>query len=384
MLTLSVPPYQPGQPATGQIGLTVSSPNFSSNVTASDAVIFQQPPAIVWPTPAPIVYGTALGGTQLDATSPLAGSFSYSPAAGTVLAVGQHTLTATFTPTDIIDYTISTATVTLIVVPATPVVTLTTSPNPAFLANPVTFTATIAAFSTMPTGTVAFYDGSTQIGTGTVTAGVATFTTSALTIGPHSITAAYSGDSSYNPATSSALAQTLQDFTLTLVGGATTGSATAPMEGPATYALVITPVGGATLPGAVSLSVTGLPAGRNATFTPAAVPVNAGTSNVTLEVLPPGQSAAQTAPRRPFGGSSWTVALGLILFPFAFGLPFSSRLRKGAHRLKRMAMLALIGAAMAVGLNGCGVTQTPQGYSLTITAASGALSHTMTVKLTVQ
>jgi len=37
-----------------------------------------------------------------------------------------------------------------------------------------------------------------------------------------------------------------------------------------------------------------------------------------------------------------------------------------------------------VGLNGCGVTQTPQPYSLTITASSGALSHTMTLKLTVQ
>jgi len=383
-LTLSVPPYQPGQPATGQIGLTVSSPNFSSSVTASDAVIFQQPPSIVWPTPAPIVYGTPLSGTQLDATSPQAGSFSYSPAAGTVLAVGQQKLKATFTPTDVIDYTTSTATVTLTVVPGTPVVTVTASPNPALLANPVTFTATIASFSTVPTGTVAFYDGSTQLGSGTVAAGVATFTTSALTIGSHSITAAYSGDSSYNPATSGAITQILQDFTLKLLGGATTGSATAPMEGPATYALVITPVGGATLPGAVSLSVTGLPAGRNATFTPATVPVNSATSNVTLEVLPPGQPAMQSAPRRPFGGSSSTVALGLILFPFALGLPFGARLHKGALRLKRLVLLALMGTAMAVGLNGCGVTQTPQPYSLTVTAASGALSHAITLKLIVQ
>jgi hypothetical protein len=383
-LTLSVPPYQPGQPATGQIGLTVTSPNFSNNVTASDNVIFQQPPAIIWPTPAPIVYGTALSGTQLNATSPLAGSFSYSPAAGTVLAVGQQTLKVTFTPTDTTDYTSSTATVTLTVVPGTPVLTLTASSNPAFLANPVTFTATIASFSTVPTGTVVFYDGSTQLGTGTVTAGVATFTTSALTIGPHSITAAYSGDSSYSPATSGALTQTLQDFTLTLVGGATTGSATAPMEGSASYALVIAPLGGATLAGAVSLSVTGMPAGRNAVFTPATVPMNAGTSNVTFEVLQPGSQAAQSASRRPFNKSSGTVALGLILFPFGLGLPFFRKLRKGRHRLKRLAVFALIGAAMAVGLNGCGVTQTPQPYSLTITAASGALSHAITVKLTVQ
>jgi hypothetical protein len=383
-LTLSVPPYQLGQPATGQLGVTVSSQNFSNNVTASDTVIFQQPPVIVWPMPAPIVYGTALSGKQLDATSPLPGSFSYSPAAGTVPAVGQQTLKVTFTPTDTTDYTTSIATVTLTVVPGTPVVTLTASPNPAFLANPVTFTATIASFSTVPTGTVVFYDGSTQLGTGTVTAGAATFTTSALTIGPHSISAAYSGDSSYNPATSNALSQILQDFTLTLVGGATTGSAIAPMEGSASYQLVITPLGGATLPGAVSLSVTGMPAGRNAAFSPAAVPVNAVVSNVMFEVLPPGQSASQSAPRRPIGKNSGTGTLGLILFPFALGLPFSGKLRRGAHRLKSLEVLALIGAAMAVGLNGCGITQTPQPYSLTITAASGALSHAITVKLTVQ
>ena len=83
-------------------------------------MIFQQAPAITWATPAPIVYGTALSATQLDASSPVAGSFTYSPAAGTVLTVGQQTLTATFTPTDTTDYTTATATVTLNVIPVTP------------------------------------------------------------------------------------------------------------------------------------------------------------------------------------------------------------------------------------------------------------------------
>jgi hypothetical protein len=80
-------------------------------------------PAITWATPAAITYGTALSTTQLDATATVAGTFTYSPAAGTVLAVGSQILSVTFTPTDTTDYTSATATVTLTVSQATPVIT---------------------------------------------------------------------------------------------------------------------------------------------------------------------------------------------------------------------------------------------------------------------
>jgi hypothetical protein len=319
-----------------------------------------------------------LSGAQLDATSPLAGSFSYSPAAGTVLTVGPQTLTATFTPTDTIDYTTGTATVTLTVAPATPGLTLTGSPNPSFISNPVLFTAGIASIGVAPTGIVTFFDGTTQIGTGTVSAGTATITTSALTLGTHSITAAYSGDSSYTPATSGALPETLQDFTVALTGNsAVTGTATVPLNGVASYPLVITPVGGATLPAAVSMSVTGLPAGFVGVFTPATVASGSAATDVTLQVGPPGKAAIQPRPG-PFGISSLPVALGLIV------LPLAGRLRTGACRWRGLAVLALVGAALAVGLTGCGFNATPQASTLTITATSGSLSHTITVSLTVQ
>src|SRR5262249_24614270 len=42
-------------------------------------------PAITWNNPANITYGTKLTGMQLNATASVAGTFSYSPAAGTVL-----------------------------------------------------------------------------------------------------------------------------------------------------------------------------------------------------------------------------------------------------------------------------------------------------------
>ena len=57
-------------------------------------------PTITWATPAAITAGTALSGTQLNATASVAGTFVYAPAAGTVLAAGTHTLTVTFTPTN--------------------------------------------------------------------------------------------------------------------------------------------------------------------------------------------------------------------------------------------------------------------------------------------
>ena len=76
-------------------------------------------PTIIWATPAAIPYGTALSGTQLDASSTVAGTFAYTPAAGTVLAAGTQTLSVTLTPTDTTDYTTATAIVSLTVNPPT-------------------------------------------------------------------------------------------------------------------------------------------------------------------------------------------------------------------------------------------------------------------------
>ena len=76
-------------------------------------------PSITWPTPAPITYGSALSSTQLDATASVAGTFVYSPAAGSVPAVGTDILSVTFTPSDTTDYNTASATVSLVVNSAT-------------------------------------------------------------------------------------------------------------------------------------------------------------------------------------------------------------------------------------------------------------------------
>jgi hypothetical protein len=63
---------------------------------------------------------------------------------------------------------------------------------------------------TTPTGTVTFKDGASTLGTGTLNgSGDATFSTSILSVGSHSITAVYGGDSNFNGSTSSSLTQTV-------------------------------------------------------------------------------------------------------------------------------------------------------------------------------
>ncbi len=86
--------------------------------------VLKATPVITWANPADIVYGTALGATQLNATANVPGTFAYSPAAGTTLNAGaQQTLSVSFTPTDTANYNDKSATVKLNVLKATPVIT---------------------------------------------------------------------------------------------------------------------------------------------------------------------------------------------------------------------------------------------------------------------
>jgi hypothetical protein len=373
VLTVSVPTYAAGPPTRAQLVATASSPNFSNDVTGTDTVVFQQPPPITWPTPGSIIYGTALSGTQLNATSTVAGTFSYSPAAGTVLSVGPHTLTATFTPTDAVDYIPATASVTLTVVPVTPTVNLTSNANPVFLSNAVTFTATIPSAASPATGTVTFYDGTTQIGSGAVNSGSATFTTSALSSSPHSITAVYSGDTSYGPATSSPLSERVVDFTVAPSGS---GKVTTAAASIASFPIVITPVGSSTLPGAITFNVDGLSLGSTATFSPSTVAAGSGATTVVLQVQLPGKAAIQPN-ARPFSRGELPLMLSLVLLPFFRGI------RRGR---KHPAVLALLALSLAVGMIGCGGSSAlkPNSYTLTVSAGSGPLSHSTSLNLTVQ
>ena len=57
---------------------------------------------------------------------------------------------------------------------------------------------------------VTFYDGTTDLGTGALSSGTASFTISTLAVGANSITGVYSGDSNFMTSTSAALTQTVK------------------------------------------------------------------------------------------------------------------------------------------------------------------------------
>lgn len=133
--------------------------------------------------------------------------------------------------------------------------TLTTSANPAGFGTSVTFTATVSAL-TIPTGTVSFTDGPGVIAQIALADGVATFTTSDLAEGSHSIQAWYSSDATHTGSLSSVLDQTVSPST---PPPTSSGPAPAPGTAPATAPAPTDPAGG-TEP---QPSPTGPPAGSD-------------------------------------------------------------------------------------------------------------------------
>ncbi len=171
----------------GTQALTVTFvPNDStySTAQASTTITVTRAPStsfLTWATPAPITYGTALSGAQLDASSgTLQGSFIYSPAAGTVLGVGTQSLSATFTPADTQDYQNATITTALMVNNA-PLSLIWPSPAPITYGTALSSTQLDATVSPNVAGTFAYTPaGGTVLSAGTQTLSV-TFTPSYVT-----------------------------------------------------------------------------------------------------------------------------------------------------------------------------------------------------------
>ena len=163
-------------------------------------------------SPCCILTGTVtfFDGSSALGTATLAPAQSPAPSQATFgvsnLAAGSHSIAATYGG-DSNDNGSTSASLTQVVRPSA-AITIASSPNPSIVGQSVNFTATVSPSTA--TGTVTFLDGSRALITNLpLSGGKTTFSVPNLSIGAHSITAAYSGDSNYGGSTSSVLTQTV-------------------------------------------------------------------------------------------------------------------------------------------------------------------------------
>ena len=311
---------------------------------------------------------------------------------GTAMTPGPVTICAVWAPSSGLasDYVGNSTCQNFTVINTQPTTSVATNGSPVFLTTSVTFTATVTptSGSIVPTGSVTFLDGTTSIGTGTLSASgsgasaVAKLTTGSLAAGTHSITASYAGDTNnQGSSTTVTLPQVIEDFSV--VAGSPTSSTVVPGTS-ATFNLTVSPVAQATtFPATITLTAAGLPSGATYSFSPASIATGAGSTPVTLTITTPITTLARNRPP-----SRWPLAaLALLL------LPLAGKLRRAGRGLSRMTSIVLMfaaGLAAMSAFNGCGGV--PSGYfgqaqatsSITVTGTSGSLTHNASVSLTVE
>lgn len=253
-------------------------------------------PAITWPTPADIVYGTALGVAQLNATASVPGSFTYNPAAGIVLNAGTgQVLTAVFQPSNTLAHVAATNSVLLTV-----------------LKRPLTITAEDKATvfgQSLPALTLTyagFVNGDTAAGLD-VPATLSTLATSASPSGTYPITVGGAADLNY--------AITFVPGTLT-VGRASSAGAIAASKNPArpgeavalSFALSAVAPGAGVPTGTVQFIADGAPVG-------APSPIVAGLAVLNLSTLPAGYHTIKAwyEGDANFRGATNTLAAQLLI-----------------------------------------------------------------------
>ena len=151
---------------------------------------------------------------------------------------------------------------------------LSPSLNPSNSGQSVTFTATVTPSNA--TGTVKCMDGATSLGSATLVRGIVTFTTSRLTVGTHSITASYVGDSNYNGSDSSNTVSQVVKSNFTI--SASPASLSLNRHGKGQYTVAVTDFG---FSGAVAFVMTPSQSGPTANFKPSTV---TGSSSTVMTV----------------------------------------------------------------------------------------------------
>jgi hypothetical protein len=253
-------------------------------------------PAAATPTfsPAAGTYSTAQTVTISDSTSgstiyyttngttPTTSSTQYT---GAITVSSTETLESIATASGYSQSAVGSAAYTINSSGTIPTLSVSTSGTPSTYGGSVTFTATI---SSGPTGSITFYDSGVSVGSGTISGTTASYTTSTLAVGTHTITAGYAGGSGYNAVTSSAITQVVNQATQTITFGTLPG---------VTYGVSPITLGATASSGlAVSYSVTGPATVSGSTLTVT------GTGSVTVTASQAGNSnySAATSVQRTF------------------------------------------------------------------------------------
>ena len=206
-------------------------------------------------------------------------SLTTQPTLTTTAVLLSPTGTYPITPAGAVDanYTITYTAGTLTIGKTAATVSVVSSVNPSAYGANVTFTATLPATAT---GSVTFLDNGVSIGTGAISAGTATLSSSTLGVGTHPITVSYAGDGNFTAATSATLSQvvTLGSVTFAVVSSAN----------PSTYGSPVT----------LTITTTGSQAGVTPTgtltvsdslgWTAQTIPLVSGVATLTTSTLPAG------------------------------------------------------------------------------------------------
>jgi Bacterial Ig-like domain (group 3) len=253
------------------------------------------------------------GTTALATGSLVSGVASFST---TYSTAGSRSLTATYSGDG--NYLSSTSPAhaqTISKIPTT--TTLSSSNNPSTFGGAVTFTATVSSSSgTPPNGEIVkFMDGTALLGTGSITSGVASFTTSALTAGTHKVKATYASDSAFSGSSSLVLSQ--------VVKGLPTTSSVSSSGSPSIYGQTITfkatvldpsssgtPTGTVTFKSGAAILGTRTLSSGTATFSTTTLAV--GIKSITVTYSGDTKYAASTSAAVPQTVTKATSATGII------------------------------------------------------------------------
>jgi RHS repeat-associated protein len=215
------------------------------------------------------------GGTPLGSAA-LTGSGNTRTATFSInaLTVGSHSLTTAY-PGDVDNAASTSSALAHTVNKASTTSGVSSSANPSTVGQTVTWAASVTGVA--PTGTVTFRNGTTVLGTATLAASgntaTATYASSALAVGSHSMTVVYAGDANNNTSTSAGLGQT--------VNKRTTTTALSSSANPSTFGQTVTwtatisggfnPSGAVTFKDGTAVLGTATVAGGSATYTSASL-----------------------------------------------------------------------------------------------------------------